>query len=373
MGENGEDPRALVLAGAVAKGAFEAGVTRALARNGIGFDRFVGASAGALNATLLAAGAALGRFDDATELLETLWRDQASILNFARPTLAPLQGLSTTEGVEAIVLRALRTLFARGRPSQLESIKLTIVTTDLRGAPYAGELTHEDDHHFFAEDFADELRWPVIARVAAASSAFPGLFVPPTLPDGGQRVDGGAVNNAPISYVIDKNADRNRIVVVSAEPNARPEGGTLRGTRLLTRLVDILVNERIGRDLVVAKEHNATLELLEDAMERAALSEAQRIVVRNALGWRHLDILTVRPAHDLEGGAFGGLFWKPFRVRQIEEGKRAAHLALSGAIPKESPVDGAVRDVGGATKYVSVTARALGMFRRVSLDDQIRR
>lgn len=373
MGEKEEEPRALVLAGAVAKGAFEAGVTSGLARNGLLFDRFVGASAGALNATLLAAGAAVGRFERACELLETLWRDQASIFHFARPTFAPLQGLSTTEGVEAIVLQALEALFAQGRPPTLEPIKLTIVTTDLRGTPYAGELTHEDDHHFFAEDFADESRWPVIARVAAASSAFPGLFVPPTLADGGQRVDGGAVNNAPISYVIDKNADRNRIVVVSAEPNARPIAEMLRGTRLLSRLVDILVNERIGRDLVVAKEHNATLELLEDAMERAALSEAQRIVVRNALGWRHLDILTVRPDHDLEGGAFGGLFWKPWRVRQIEEGKRAAHRALSGVIPKESPVESAARDVSGLPKYISVTARALGVFRRVTLDEQLRR
>ena len=68
---------AVVLAGGVAKGAFEADALDVLADAGVAISQVVGASSGALNATLLAAGIRAGRVRDATRRLMELWREDA--------------------------------------------------------------------------------------------------------------------------------------------------------------------------------------------------------------------------------------------------------------------------------------------------------
>src|SRR5215468_7254604 len=57
-------PIAVVLAGAVAKGAFEAGAIRALADADVQVLRVIGASSGALNGTVLAASVARRELQD---------------------------------------------------------------------------------------------------------------------------------------------------------------------------------------------------------------------------------------------------------------------------------------------------------------------
>lgn len=335
MEVGGTEKAALVLAGAVAKGAFEAGVTSELATRGIVFDRFVGTSAGALSATLLAAGAAVGRFEYAARKLEELWRDRAWVWSFLNPTLA-LGGISSTRRVESMVVEALRdvVVHAGPRPASLHRTKLTLVTTDLCGSVDQGELTHEDEHEYREAALVDERRWKEIASVAAASAAFPILFSPAklTAPNGvrGRRVDGGVVNNTPLSYAIDKDdgkSGRNSIIVVSAEPNVPRRPTTLWLFPLGLRLIDILINERIGRDLVVARKRNdKRTELISELKGHEDIDAG---ALADRLGFRELDILAIHPREELVGGAFGGFFWKPWRAEQIAEGKLAAHTAFA--------------------------------------------
>jgi NTE family protein len=339
MGEKG----ALVVAGAVARGAFEAGVTSELSARGLVFDRFVGASAGALNATLLAAGAAVGRPCEAAAKLEGLWRDHAGLFDFVRFPKEIAQGLSSTRGIAKLVHDALAAIVGDRPPSLPAATTLTLIATDLRGfVTPEGELTYEDDHVFDARALVDRAHWPRIARVAAASAAFPFFFVPPRFGDGAQRVDGGAVNNAPISYVIEERRGRNQIVVVSAEaPSPRPQK-TLRVAGLVSRLAQIVVNERLGRDLTVAKKRNADRRELLAALERENVSPERAAALADRLGFRHLELLTVRPSVELAGGPFLGFLWKPTRERQILAGKAAAAAALAAASRQEraSPFTG---------------------------------
>src|SRR4051812_31969664 len=68
---------AVVLAGAVAKGAFEAGVIRALVRADVKIVRIVAASSGALNGTVLASSVRNRDLVRGAEALVALWRDHA--------------------------------------------------------------------------------------------------------------------------------------------------------------------------------------------------------------------------------------------------------------------------------------------------------
>ena len=192
MNKQGEATAALVLAGTVAKGAFEAGVVSELAQRGITFNRFVGTSAGALGATLLAVGAACGRFELAAAKLEELWRNHAWVWNFVTPTWQMHRGLSSARGVERLVRKALREVVSSAGYSGSAkrcATTLTLVTTNVRGAPYGrlddssvrsdyeNEITHEHEHVFETSELLDASQWPRLAAVAAASRAFSGLLV----------------------------------------------------------------------------------------------------------------------------------------------------------------------------------------------------
>src|SRR6185295_17899181 len=64
--------------GAVAKGAFEAGVLQILAKARVDVMRIVAASAGSLNGVVYAAGIAAGHPGEAAEQLVKLWTSEAS-------------------------------------------------------------------------------------------------------------------------------------------------------------------------------------------------------------------------------------------------------------------------------------------------------
>jgi len=331
-----KESAALVLSGAVAKGAFEAGVVSGLAQKGFVADRFVGTSAGALNATLLAAGAAVGAFRKAVERVEVLWRDRATFFSFVRPVPNLGLGGSSTEAVEQILVDEIEALVASRTASDLRPTTLTLVTTDLAGSLHEGELTYEDEREFTETDFLDSNKRKEIAKVAAASAAFPGLFIPPLL-NRRQHVDGGVVNNTPLSYAIDESAGRNSIVVVSAEPNVPADDVTLRlfpRPTLLVRLVEILINERVGRDLVVARKRNEKRKQLIHALQGTGV-DAEKVA--DSLGFRELDILTIRPTKALAGGAFKGFCSSSLRESYIRLGKEAALGTLAQRVPPFHP------------------------------------
>ena len=96
-----------------------------------------------------------------------------------------------------------------------------------------------------------------IFDAVTASAAFPGAFRPVGIDVDGREpvacLDGGLVNNAPIKHAIDDN-DVDRVFIVTPSPAlAYPEPADGHGVGLLAHLVEILVSERLYRDLREAR------------------------------------------------------------------------------------------------------------------------
>ena len=178
---------AFVLSGGAALGAAQVGMASALAHAGIRPDLIVGASVGALNGGWIA-----GRPDPAGLAdLETLWRGLRRDDVF--PT-RPLIGLSGLMGRSRnlVANTALRRLISPNvRFTQLEHapVPLHVIVTDV--------LTGMDVC----------LSSGSTVDAILASAAIPAVF-PPVRIDGRDYMDGGVVNNTPISHAVKLGADQ---------------------------------------------------------------------------------------------------------------------------------------------------------------------
>ncbi|HKO47233.1 MAG TPA: patatin-like phospholipase family protein [Polyangiaceae bacterium] len=322
---------ALVLAGAVAKGAFEAGVLSVLAERGERISMLVATSAGSLNAAVYATGVRCGREKRAAEVLQKLWADQADwkhIVDFSFLDALGGRGLSSTVALQGVVERGMNDVAESAEPAFEVSVRL--VTTVLRGltrdsqARAATTFEHAiklQDHAF---DTPQSRR--AVATAAVASAAFPGVFVPVEVAGLGPCVDGGTVNNAPISWAIEEGADR--VIVVTGNPSAQPPEGKLAWLDLVGKEVDIAINERLFRDLRQARSVNDKLASLAKELERQGLPPEQQAAALGSLGWKPLEIVEIRPAEPLAGNPFSALGQPGLRREYLELGRRAAELAL---------------------------------------------
>ena len=173
---------AFALSGGSSLGSVQVGMMQALADQGISPDLVVGTSAGAINAVWVAGGRPL---DELAELWHTLGRKDIFPLHAASGLRAFL-GKSN----HFIQNRALRRLLKRIVTfDQLQDaqIPVTVIATDAING--------------------DEVRLdsgPTVEAVLA-SSAIPGVF-PAVEIDGRLLMDGGVVNNTPITAAIDAGA-----------------------------------------------------------------------------------------------------------------------------------------------------------------------
>jgi predicted acylesterase/phospholipase RssA len=153
------------------------------------------------------------------------------------------------------------------------------------------------------------------------------LYVPVDVAGVGPCVDGGTVNNTPISWAIEAGADR--VVVVTGNPLELP-AEPLAGATLFGKEVDIAINERLFRDLMQARRVNKKLEAVDQALAHLAEGEraSARAAVRAALGWAPLEIIEIRPAEALPGDAFSGLRDRSQRLAYLEAGRQAAARAF---------------------------------------------
>jgi predicted acylesterase/phospholipase RssA len=142
----------------------------------------------------------------------------------------------------------------------------------------------------------------------------------------GECIDGGAVNNAPISCAIDAGVDR--VIVVSGNPVHEQSQGSLAGGELIGEVVDIAINERLFRDLLTARKVNKKLAAVGRALEDVSISDAERAAVLGALGWKPLQIVEIRPEQPLRGNAFAALGNGDLRREYIGRGREAAEQAL---------------------------------------------
>jgi len=178
-------PVAFVLSGGASLGAVEVGMLAALRERDIDPDLVVGTSVGALNGAWLA-GHPEGPIDD----LATIWRSLRRADVFPAD---PLRGLLAFAGRRRGLVRtgALRKLIARHLTfERLEDapLPLHVVGVDV--------LTGRD------------VLWSRGSAVDAilASAAIPAVFAPVEI-DGVPYMDGGVVNNTPISHAVALGAD----------------------------------------------------------------------------------------------------------------------------------------------------------------------
>jgi NTE family protein len=335
----------IVIGGAVAKGAFAAGalafLTERLRAEGAAIRALVGTSSGALNATVVAAGVAAGDPVAAAANLRTLWEERAGALHVFSPDLTAalrLDGLSGTRRVAALLDEACPRPSGAGRP-----VSLRLVTAPLAGEPGA-RTSFELVERFEGADFETDARRRRVFEAATASAAFPFVFAPVELPGAGPCIDGGVVNNTPIKEAIDEDlAIATVYVVVAHPPGLRlpiAAAARLGGVSLGARLADMLIEERLVRDIREAEAVNAWLAALERLEVAGRIDRATRDEIigslypgRDARTLRRLRIVEVRPREALRGSAFAGFFDAGTRREYVQQGLAAAERAWEERAP----------------------------------------
>lgn len=328
---------AIVIGGAVAKGAFAAGalaeLTKKLHDDGTPIRRLVGTSSGALNATMIAAGVRAGAPVAAATALAALWEEKASIWRVFEPDLASWLHRRGASGTQRIV-DLLKQECPASPASPTDEVSLRIVVTPLAGVG-APRTTFEHVERFEGADLDRRAERERIFRAAAASAAFPFAFGPVPLQGVGPCVDGGVVNNTPIGEAIDQDPRIDVVYVIAADPAdlsmTSEQAAALGGLDLFLRLVETLVNERLTRDLAEARAVNDWIEVLARLEASGALAPAARDEVirglypnRDPRAFRRLELVEIRPERPLEGNPFEAFFRPGLRHAYIEQGRAAA-------------------------------------------------
>jgi len=221
-------PTAFVLSGGASLGASQVGMLEALYERDIHPDMLVGTSVGAINAAFIASRPPTVR--TARELQE-IWRGLSRGQIFpANPLTAGLGLLGMRD--HAVPVGSLRRLLSTHvEIERLEDapVALHVVAADA----LSGEevlLSHG----------------PAIDAILA-SAAIPGVY-PPVPWEARMLMDGGILNNTPISHAVDLGAER--IVVLPAMGSERltqvPRGAVAAGVVALSRAI----NRRLADDLL---------------------------------------------------------------------------------------------------------------------------
>ena len=327
----------LVLSGAAALGAYEAGVARYITEEvarslgrPVRFDILSGTSAGGINAAALAS-AAPDPGCGAEQLCEVWSRlDLAELL---RPSGAELlRILLDIEGGSGPVQRALRARLGRGGlfdPAPLErllSSRLSIgrIADNLRdGRVRAVALSTTQiasgEAHVFYQARCEHPPWsrepglvPRVAKLstahALASAAIPILFPPVTI-DGEVYCDGGLRQLVPLSPAIHLGATR--LVVVAPLPrasDAAPELATARRDAvgsplyLAGKALNAFFFDRVEADLGRLGQINAILRAGQKCFGPAFEADINDELARMGAGpLRRINVLRIEPSRSLGG------------------------------------------------------------------------
>lgn len=332
---------ALVLAGAVAKGAFTAGALAVLSepatkdRLGLDFTRIVGASSGALNGVYYAAAIRSGNETSAGERLADLWIDDASIggaFDFSLRDIASGLGLSTQEKLVTLLRREIAPSTGRA------PIELQLIVTNASGetVTIGGEpaTTFEYVVDLAATDFDSPDGLERAFTAAVASAALPGVFAPVAMSVEGrtiQAMDGGVVDDTPLSRALDGAPDIGRVFVCAPFPRVRAEPQPLHGLELAGHVFDLLVQQRLVRDLQRVERTNRLLgslpTLVPDDLRREELLEQLGLA-----GRRPVQVVEIRPDAELPGNAFSGFTSAALRRQYVSAGLDAARRAVSNVL-----------------------------------------
>jgi predicted acylesterase/phospholipase RssA len=319
--------RAIVFAGGGAKGAFEAGAVAVLAERGIDFDLVVGASAGALNAAYYAAAIRAGRECSAAKEMIDFWIDQGRWRTFLDIDLREVigaRGLSRSRHLERVLLSRMTPLVSL---EAQKDVRLRMITTVLRPSTEVhSDGTSEHVFSFASDDFAH--RPEKIAEAAVASAAFPGLMAPVHVPCVGDCVDGGMVANTPLAEALSHQELDEVYVVQPWGAESRHEHFS--GLSLVSRWIEILLDERFNRELALANRREGQRRALAELRDSGELTPRHHDVVQEALDLpsKTMNVVLIRPEGMLPGNILSAFGDRSLRIEYITRGKAAAERAL---------------------------------------------
>ena len=335
---------AVVLTGAAVKGAFHRGGSDRAGRSGRQVSpwpghpprrgREFGRPERSVYATLLRTG-------NEANAGSRLARISIDDVTFGNAFSLSLRGIFGLRGIfDTTALLALMRKRLTASPGN-ERVTLCMVVTNadghLVGQPKA--TTYEEIVTFMDGDFDLEDSLERVRLVAAASASIPGVFVPMRLNVNGRTfdaVDGGVVDDTPLSAALDNSKVR-RVFVITPDPLQAP-ASPLRGLSYASQLLDILIEQRVSRDLGTARQVNKALQALTELIPDQAL----RIRVLDAIGWagrRPVEIVEIRPDTPLPGMALSGIFSKKLREQYVNAGVEAATRVVARLVPVVQPTE----------------------------------
>ena len=218
---------AFVLSGGAALGAAQAGMLRGLYAAGIVPDLLVGTSVGGLNAAFAATRPQTPAGADA---LARVWLELRRADAFPVSAGRLVRGLAR-RGDHVVPDRGLRRLLDR----HLEVERLEHAPIPLHVVAYDVEAGEER-----------LLSSGPAAEAVLATSAVPGLL-PPVRTGGGTLVDGGVVNNAPVSHAVALGAER--IFVLSTQPAPGLIAPPRTAVELALHAFTLLIGSRLQADV----------------------------------------------------------------------------------------------------------------------------
>ncbi len=319
-GREASDTVAVVLAGAGARGAFEAGaigrLLPALADQRRTPTIFCGSSAGSINSVLLASVAHLAPDAAAKEVTEQWRRAVGGSMIRSVGFAVPASGIRYLAGrlhlplppVELLDPTALRSFLGRWNgwddlhrnveEGIVDAVALT--ATDLTSDRTVVHVETRADRPLPPDDLDRGIvyrRTRLGLEHVYASSCIPFLFPAVELPDENGRpswnVDGGVRLNVPLKPAIDLGATR--LVVVATDTASRPQAATSDGVPTLVDLADQLLHlatgDRLLEDLRTLTQINALVK---------AQASARASVQTESGRYRKLPVLVAAPEHPID-------------------------------------------------------------------------
>ena len=228
----GEPKTAFVFSGGASLGALEVGMLKAIVEEGHTADMVFGTSIGSLNGAIFA-------FDPTIEgvkMLEKTWRNIKTFDVFRPSVITPIKNIATFNQYLISPKKLKNLIIENIKYSKIEQTKIPLFIT-------ATDINTGDEIVF---------NKGLILEALLASTGIPGLFQPQRM---GHRllVDGGLVNNSPISSAVKLGAEK--VVVFPIGYPYTPDQEPRNLQEIIIRTFIYLLNRQLYTDYYIYKEN----------------------------------------------------------------------------------------------------------------------